>query len=365
MLRRLVIGLMDDAARVVLAVPLDTLEFNAAPLATTVGYEDRGSRLARGARTRRLIKKLGDLDPPLGSDDDLLDVVHAWGAGCWPLAAELARATGAALALELTGADLLRKLRAHERRFSPAGSDDEPLRASWIAPNAALHRAAIEHEPNWPVALARWGVHPPDHPRRDRPEGAPASVSILSSGKDPGDLTPLLRGLADLAVDREDLLVFLDAAAVEHHHAVWKTADSLGMLDKLSVVADLETRRELFMQSDVLVYPEARGEPRSIILDAMAAGVVVVARADPYLEVTAVPDIAVLVTDNEPEQWSAALGDVLDHPSRFRAISAAARDRIAADRPVHKHVEALLAAYAHLTDPTPLEFPGPTAERSG
>jgi glycosyltransferase involved in cell wall biosynthesis len=208
------------------------------------------------------------------------------------------------------------------------------------------------------VRAAHWGIYAEEHDiHRRRPE-APIGVSIVCSGQDEASLRPVLDALAACVRLEENILIFLDDTAVENHLSVWKHAERLGLLDHLSIIADMESRRELVLETDVLVLPEALGEVRSIVLDAMACGIVVVALADPFIEVTATPDLALLVDAPTEDAWLAALKRVTSDPDEMARIGARARERVITDRPAHRQVDAILAAYRELTDNPSIAFPG-------
>jgi hypothetical protein len=86
---------------------------------------------------------------------------------------------------------------------------------------------------------------------------------------------------------------------------------------------------------------------------------VVAARADPYVEVTASPGIALLVEGVTEGAWLDALRKVISDAVEMRRIAALARERVVKDRPVHRQVDAILAAYSEAADNAPIAFPGP------
>lgn len=356
MLRRVEVGLLDDGARVIRAVPAAGAPAVADSLIPVLPYTDEGPRFAARARRRRLVRALEEACALLGggSDGVHLDVIHAWGDRCWDLAIGLAAETGANLAIELWSASCTRRMRRAERRAAAVGNDAGPPKGVWLAPNGAVQLAGEDVAGSWPVRAARWGVHPLPRPRTARGIGTVA-VSIVASGRDPSSLMPVLDACAARAAEGDDAMFFLDDAGVRDHPAVWKHAEQLGLLDRLSVIPDMESRRDLVLQTDVLVIPEARGEVRSIVLDAMAAGLAVVAPMDPMVEATALPGLAVLVEKPTRGGWSHALGSVLPDRSRLADVGATARALIAEHRPVHRHIEAILDAYRSLAE-APLPF---------
>ncbi|MEO1130303.1 MAG: glycosyltransferase [Planctomycetota bacterium] len=361
MLRRLQVGLMDEGVRVVHAVPEVIADLETDSLTTSLTYADRGPWYAARARTRRLIRQIEELDPPLTHNNHggALDVVHAWGDGCWATAVDVADATGAGIALDLWSAASVSRMRSIEDR-ARAGSPDA-IRGVWLAPNAALEQHARTIAHTWPIRLSRWGVHPGEKPAR-RYESSdtrdrPLALSIISSGRSSTHMAPLLDALAALINEGADLMIFLDAAAVEKHHSVWRHAERAGLLSRLSVIPDMESRRALLLETDVLLLPDAQGEVRSVILDAMAAGIVVVAGADPFVEVTATPNIALLIDQPAADAWKSQLTRVVNDHAFLAQVGRDAREQVHRNRPAHRHVEAILSGYRLLTEQQPIAFP--------
>ncbi len=353
MLRRLEVGLLDEGVRLVEALPLDAPDLEGNPLVPTIPYRPSGIRLMRAPRVRQMVQMLQEVEPALAPTDDaedLLDVIHVWGSGAWPTALDLAEATGAAVAFECWSAAAVRAIRATERR-APS------LRGCWLAPNAALRVAADRLASAWPVYLARWGVHSGEL-TATRPAGPhPPGLVILGAGHDAADHAPVLEAIEAIARDHPDLLAFVDAPIIDRNPSLWKQADRLGLLERLSVIPDMESLRDVILQADVLLLPEAHGEARSVILDAMVARTVIVARADPLIEAFAAPDIAVLVEGPTRGAWVKALRRVLEDAEAARRITERARERILRDRPVHKQVEAILTAHNLLTTEGSIAFP--------
>ena len=358
LLTRVQVGLIDEGIRVVEALPAELADPDANPLIPTIPYSDHVALLASRARTRRLIRGLQTVDPPLAPTNApfaLLDVIHVFGESAWPLALSVAEITGAALALECASGQALRSVGALEKAASAL---EVPVPGTWIGANEPLAQALEALRPNWSVTRGAWGTHERERSLGVRPPDAPLSISIIASGDDPASILGLLTALARCAHLPADAMVFLDAIAFERHPNLWRKARDLGLLERLSLIDCMEARRDLVLQTDVLAVPEANGQTRSIILDAMIARLAVIARADPLVEATAVADVAVLSPAGTVDAWSDALTRLLANPEYRVSLGKAARAYVLAKRPVHKQVEAILAVYHSLRDPEPLRHPG-------
>jgi len=358
LLTRVQVGLIDEGIRVVEALPAEVADPDANPLIPTIPYSDRVALLASRARTRRLIRSLQAIDPPLApaaTPFALVDVIHVFGETAWPLALAVAEITGAALAIECASGQALRSVGAFEKSCA---SLETPVVGAWFAANDPLARALESAHPRWPIAQAAWGTHERDRPFGARPPGTPLSISIIASGDDPASILGLLAALAGCAHLPADAMMFLDAIAFERHPNLWRKARDLNLLDRLSLIDCMEARRDLVLQTDVLAIPEASGQSRSIILDAMISRLAILARSDPLIEATAVPDVAILAPVGTVDAWSDALTRLLANPEYRITLGAAARTYVLTHRPVHKQVEAILRAYQAFDEPEPLKHPG-------
>ncbi|MCE7974858.1 MAG: glycosyltransferase [Leptolyngbya sp. PLA1] len=175
----------------------------------------------------------------------------------------------------------------------------------------------------------------------------------MGAGLDTGAYAAALRGLAVAAGVRPDMHVFADAVAARRA-GLWAAARRLGLLDRLSLIEELEGRRDLLMQADLLVLPEARGDQRSVLLEAMATGVVVVAAADPLVTTLQDGRTARLVTDHAA--WGAAFTDVLTNEARTRSLALSANEYVRTNARVSDYVRGVLAAYQALAPDSALPF---------
>jgi len=354
MLRRLEVGLIDEGVRIVRAVPLNSPEESTTGLAGIAPYDDRGLRALAPSPVgaiRRAVLAIPELSPE--SDRGPIDIVHAWGERAWPIARRVADEFGADLCVEAWSADSLERARGFERRAVGADPDVEGV---WVAPDEAIAEALSSRSPAWSVMQAPWGVHEPDLERPRLDASRPMAFCLIATGADPSAVLACIGGLADaMARNDRQALVFLDSAAVEDHPRVWSEAASLKILDRLSVIADVESRRQLVLHADAIVFPEALGEHRSILLDAMGSGMLVVAQADPLVSLLR-DDHAVLAPAPTRPDWAGAFDRAFAGTSAWGTLTARARAYIRAERPAHRQVQATLAAYRSLTGGEPVPF---------
>jgi hypothetical protein len=347
LLSRLEVGLADEGARVLHAIP-DDLPGAAANLvqggvfSTTLRYRATTMRAARTAVARRLadtIRSLVEHQPgPFSADGTQrpLDVIHVFGGSAWPLGLDLARILSTRVALEVWRAGLV------ERAASPAGA--HPDSTTLLAPDPAIERALRDAGARPYVAQAPWGVHVAPDDKPILPEGRARCVVIVGSGRDARAFAAALEGLVRAARQHPEMRVFCDAHAARRAN-LWNLAKRLDFLDRFSLIEEIETRRDLLLHADILVQPDAHGEQRSIVLDAFANSMLVVALLDPMVSVLTDNATARLVRAPDPAEWAAVVNDALTHPEATAAIARQAREFVRTQRRVSDHVRFVLGAY--------------------
>lgn len=352
MLRRLEIGLIDEGVRIVRASPLDSFAEPSTGLAGVLSYNDRAWRYIMPAPDRTLARELETLplDARADANEDPeipVDLIHAYGDQAASVALDLSESLECGVLIEVWSAQLCARMAAFERRYRSLDRLGDS--AVWLAPDAAMLDAARRSATRWPVLPSRWGVHAPSEERPERVAKAPVSFCVLSSGLDPQGLLSFLDGLARAAESQPNILIFLDAAGVDRHPFIWRRAGELGLYDRLSVISDMESRRELILHADVLVQPESRGEHRTVILEAMACGVAVMARADPLVECLHAPQ-AITVLDQTAGAWQHTISAVLSNINALLAVGEAGRAYARDNCSAHLQVSATLDAYRTLCE---------------
>jgi hypothetical protein len=337
MLQRLEIGLADEGVRVVQAVPSSMVEGQSGDLfARCVGYSPRTMPLMRHVGVRRLVRSVRGV---LGDEEGAgVDVVHAFGGATWQLAADAANELGAPLVCEVWRLGLAARVAELAVRAS------RPL---YLAPDPAIELQLLTRHARDRVRCVPWGVLVQD-PREIFVAGRAISVMIIGAGRDAAACAAALTGFAGVLRERDDVMIFCDAHAARRAE-LWSLARKLGVLDRLSLIEDLEGRRELLLQGDVIVVPEGGGEQRSAVLEAMGAGVLVIAAKDPAVGVLQDGQTAMLVGSPVAEAWGRALRSVLAAPEVARAIALGGRRFIAEHRKASAQVRGVLQAYGELT----------------
>lgn len=357
LLSRIEVGLVDEGVRLIHAVPNSVAREQPGAaggelFVRVVAYEDRGPGILRRLRDRRFAADLARLRDP--DDERSIDVIHVFGERAWATGVELAEALDAALAVEVWSAGLITRI---ARTRWPGGADRPPV--VFFAPDRAMEtrlRDEVERPGAGVVRFTPWGVHTPATAHELLPPNRAPSAMIAGSGRDPEAWAAVLGALAAPGPQTK-LMIFADAEAVGPARA-WPVVNRLGLTDRFTLTPSVEARRELTLQCDVLIMPEALGEHRSLMLDAMAAGVVVAAAADPMIGALIDGSTARVVERPNAERWSAALTGLLDNPDGARALAESARDHTRRNQRASAHVASVVDAYEWMTAGDTLPFGG-------
>lgn len=346
MLSRLEVGLADEGVRVVQALPQGVEADQGSVLLQSVHYEQVGlplSRRWRAARAAKAILATDAANPP--------EIVHVFGGSIWALGRAIAQELGAALVLEAWRAGLTPQVRSI-REAARA-----PIPTLVLAPDAQLADYLRREAPGLPVRDTRWGVHSPPEPRQVLQGGRAWSMMIAGAGLDRRAYVAAFEAIADIVRARADILVFADAVAARRAE-LWQLAARLGIRDRLSLVDEMDANRELVLRGDVLILPEARGEQRTLVLEAMGVGMPVVAAADPVNGSLIDRRSALLVPVGDSAAWAAALSRLLDDPSLLAQITASAHHYVREEHRPSVQVRGVLEAYEAVAGKAPIPFPG-------
>lgn len=339
LLSRLEVGLADEGVRVVQALPETDMGGGQGTelFSTVVKYSTRTVALTRSFAARKLLRAIA---ARLGEDDDArIDLVHVFGGASWGLGKEIAELLGAQLLLEVWRSGLVDRAAALVRAQRGREDGIEPV---LIAPDPAIEK--LLNDGGCLTRPAWWGVHVPGAVRDVLPEGRAISAMIVGSGRDPRAFVAALTGLAEALRDTPDAVIFCDALAARRA-GLWAVAKKVGVLHRLTLIAELEGRRDLLVHGDLLIQPDALGEQRSILLEAMAAGMVVIAARDPMVSTLIEGKTARLVDRPDPAAWRETLASVLRDRGAARALALGAGQFVRANRLASMQVRQVLAVY--------------------
>lgn len=346
MLARLEIGLADEGVRVIHAVPDSESDRPAMSgvFRSMVPYSRRVMTLTLGLATRRIVRDLAKLDD--AEEPEPIDVVHVFGGSVWALGERVAAALDASLALEVWRRGLVDRA----ARMSLKPGDSRPV---FLAPDPATESALKAQ--SVVVRPAFWGVHASEPPRRVLAAGRAPAFMFVASGRDRKRCQAAFEGAATALMKHGDGLMFVDALAARRSE-LWGIAKRMGVLDRVSLIEELEGRRDLLLQGDVLIQPEPIGEHKSIVLEAMSNGMLVVSVPDPFVSCLIDGRTAILVREESAEGWMASLQRLLQSPDVQQAMSQSAHQYIRAHRLASSHIRAVLDAYGWMASSEAIPF---------
>lgn len=373
MLERLEVALRDAGVEVLWALPrldppapMRVLSAQTTYERSTFGGNDPLSTLAAismpASRARGLVKALDELG--FGGARQPINVVHAFGEGVWTLAVEAARQLGCATAIEIAGARSASRTRAFERKWLEAEPGAPAL--VWCAASAPLRDLALDALALSPVAVTRWGVFVPREPWAWQTDDTPPGLALLAPGRQMDELLSACRGLARAGADGVEFMV---VAQVEGQSAVdrlWRELRTLGLLDRVTLADDLERRRDLALRCDALIIPEEDLGQRSLVLDAMAGGLTVVAREDAAADNLIDGVTALVAPAPSVSVWEQAFRTLFFNRARAREVGLSAREWVKERRTASGHAREIADVYAWLVqgghgDPPGRRAPDPAS----
>lgn len=349
LLTQLEMGLADEGVQVLQAVPdVIARTMDQEVFSQRVTYSPRVPGIFRALGVRRLVASIAQtqrLDDP-----SEVDVVHVLGGAAWKLGQELARELDAGLVLEVWRRGLTQRatqLRASDEDrialFAPDAAVEATLRETQREERERDSRSAARSAT---ICLATWGVLAPDA-RVPLSLDRALSFMIVGSGRAAENYHSLLSGIAPIIQQRPDTQIFCDAQAARQS-SLWATARKLRLLGNFSLVEDLESKRDLLLAGDFLLYPEAAGEQRSVLLSSMGAGVIVVAAVDRQVAMLRDDVTARLVDSTQSMGWNIALRELLNDVAGTRALAANARKFVEHERTASEYIKMVLAGYDRL-----------------
>ena len=356
LLARLEIGLADEGVRVVRVTPITPApESLDNPYLRWLKFAEPKSVLFAHLAARAVeedLKALRELSP---QDSEPVDLIHVMGDHAWATGNRLAHTLNAGLVHEVCTETALQRSIALARSLK-SKDDEARRRVCFLCPDDGVEQRLAAAAPWTNRRLAMWGVHSSaDHIRWPRRAGA-LSVLMLGTGNDIPSCRLALDGLARLRKAVPSLLVFLDAALVRSSSALWKHAERLKMLDILSVIDDTESRRELSLQVDAMIVPERLPEHRTILLDAMAHGSIVLAREGCPMTALRANQTAIVLERGDADEWERALHGLILEPGKSQALAQSAANFVREHRLASAHVRGALGAYESIAGAAPMSF---------
>ncbi|MCC6427607.1 MAG: glycosyltransferase [Phycisphaerales bacterium] len=353
MLSRLELGLADEGIRVIHALPESASHREPAGVfSRSVAYETSKIGPLRRMLARRLAATIRD--PEAEEDDQPVSIIHVFGGSVWDLGLDLATELDSELVLELWRPAL------RERAEALAAARREKPWPVFAVPDPMIERQISDKGSRLTVRTTPWGVHMEDQAHRLLPPDRVPAAVIIGGGHDRAACTAALQGLAQVIPHHREFMIFIDSRVIRRGD-LWPIAKRLGLLPSITLIEDIEDRRDLLTQADLLILPEARGENHSIVLEAMAAPMALIAAADPSVGTLIDGRTAMLIPKPDPGLWTTAIRSLLSDPDRTNALALSARDYIRQERSAFRHIKSVLDLYQWMTSSASI----PIREQSG
>jgi hypothetical protein len=281
----------------------------------------------RRARARQLAGALAAGEPEL---------IHAVGEQAWSVGLDLSRILDRPVTLDVWSAEQVRRV-PHNRAASHV--------AGYIVPTEPIADAMRQRVDPDLVSLVPVGVELPPEPQQvlaDRKETI--AMAIIGSGLEVASHRAMLGGLSRLIKEFPQIQACLELRGPSEHE-IWRQARRLDLLGHISTIEDAAQHRALLTGCDMLVVPERFGEFRSLILQAMALAMPVVAGDDPYLDMLVADETAIIVERSEADDWADNLRRVITETELARRIGHNARAWVAEHHRPDDHTHRLQAVF--------------------
>ncbi len=169
---------------------------------------------------------------------------------------------------------------------------------------------------------------------------------------------PLFVAMAEALLQRRPDVHFLTVGTGPQSGPIERLIRKRGLRDRFTRIGTVSERADLYALMDVLVLcSKVEGFPNAVI-EAMAAGIPVVASA-----VGGVPEVVAdgttgrLVSSRNPVDFADAVAWMLDHSESSKAMAAKAGQYVRRELPMQKMVDSYRALYAELLAKTRREGP--------
>jgi hypothetical protein len=338
LIERVVVGLAVEGieAQLVLPKDRDLWGFGVGVLGDPIWYADRGLMITQKIRAMQIARSLSEQ-----SDDSSrpVDVIHVMGGGAWGMGKELARILDAGLALEVWRAGL-----AENARGLNLDADD---RAMFLVPERSFEANIRRAIKDAMVRCVPWGAYVPDKPVPVFRDDKLISVVLMGSGRQSEFCQAAYEGIAEAIAQRSDVMIFANLELVERA-GLWKRVKAQRLQDRFTVIDRSEDRRDLLLRCDVLAYPETLHEERTLLLDAMGAGLVVIAGDDNMIQPLTEESGVLVVSRPTPEQWADRVRSIVTSRDTAQKHASMVREYIRANRRSALHIESLCDAYSDL-----------------
>jgi len=332
MLRRLIVGLIDERVRVVRVAPGPAVHSDDQLTMTTeqLWYGPSRWRIVRDFRLRRLTERLGHLE---------VDLIHVLDGTLQAPGLRMAAALDVPLVASVWSLGEVEALRETLPGVPMALATASPALAE-----ACRRQIGAESEIRTipPGVFINEDLRPPLANTEQS-----LCCLILGDGQPDDHYLALLQGIADVRERLPETMFFLYSMGADQHR-LWQACERLDLLNHLSVVQHGGGVRQLLVQADAILLPQPMQAVRTLVHEAMAAGRPVIAAADRWVDHLREGETARLVPEPEPSLWAALLRELLARPQQFIDLGGAGRQYIRQHHATSAHVSKTMELYRQL-----------------
>lgn len=343
LIERVVIGLADEGIMAQVVLPKDrNLEdagFNL--IREPVWYADRGLSLTQRIRATQIAKQVtkDQLSKDAESFEGVIDIVHVFGGGAWSMGRELAKILGAGVIFEVWRAGLVDSAASLQL--------DESDNAMFLVPERSFESSLMSKGLAHRVHVAPWGAQVPSSPNQILRDDKQRAIVIMSSGRQKDQCIAAFDGVADaieLDEHTDSVMVFANLEVVQRA-GLWARVKERKLENRFTIIDRSEDRRDLVLRCDIMIYPDTLHEQRTLLLDAMGAGMAIIAGKDE--SISPLQDSpGVLVVDRPSRaDWATLLRACLADTSYARNVGLASRAYVTKNRRAAMYVMSVMDAY--------------------
>jgi len=353
LLERIEHGVRDAGHHVARAVPSGVKIWETGAPSAVIAYDDSSGFLRPFTVPETILDALQtEREDDVFAGGTQVDLVHAWGAGSYRAAVEIAAACDAGLVLDYSSEFATPKLRKLNRSISGLGGESAP-RVCVVAADESLADRARSFLADSDVRTLSWGV-PEVVSTTSRDAHAPLSVSVMCTGRSRRDVIHALNAISEVRATHPEMIVFLDEQALDSNASIHRHVESIGLEDCLSVIGNMESARELILETDVLVAPDLRHEHRSLVLEAVARGMGVVVREGSFLSEDVPEDAPFILSRPDCACVREAILACIVDEDRVRERCARATSYIRKDHDASRHLSGIIDAYESVIGAPPV-----------
>jgi len=341
--RHLVVGLLDEQVRVVQVLPEGLGDKAGSGFGERVGWRDSGWSWLRGYRLAGLAEELDKLG---------VDLIHGLDHGVWQGAVKLGVRLNVPVVLSASGGSDVSGVAGVGR----IGGLEEGGALAYLAATQAVGEAIREQVGNSVlVEVVATGVHVSEDAGFARCAGGALCAVVSGNGKYDADYDALLRAMRQVTEEYGDCQFFFDGQGGDQH-GLWQAGKGYGLLANMSLLPRRLGHQEMLLRADVLIQPQALGRSRSLTLEAMAQGLVVVARRDRWLDYLIDGQTAWVVEESDAGVWVGLIERLINHPGEGAGLAKKAKQWVGENHLASAQVAKALSVYRRLTSES-IKFP--------